>query len=386
MAVYFADLHIHIGFTDSGKPVKMSASKHLTLSRLLHAAREEKGLHMVGVIDTHVPEVMDRLKRDLMEGASRELPGGGIDYQGLTLILGSEVEVKEEGRKAFHLLSFMPTLEKMERFSRELSREMKNITLSSQRYYRSARELQALTKALGGLFVPAHIFTPHKGILSATEQLSTLLDLQQIDAVELGLSGDTEMADHLPELRALPFLTNSDAHSTQKIAREYQKLLLHRPDFLHLSLALQRKEGNQILANYGLNPSLGKYHRSKCSGCGLLVIPYQQRCPQCGKEVAKGVYDRILELGEAESIHPDWRPPYYAQILLEYFPGVGAKRAAQLIHAFGNEMNLLHYAPIEEIGEKGGEPLARMIELSRNNQLHLIAGGGGTYGKIDASG
>lgn len=382
MELYFADLHIHIGFTDSGKPVKISAGKDLTLANILYSARFHKGLDMIAIIDAHVPEILDRIKRDLYAGIAVSLPGGGIRYEEITLILGSEIEIKEEGRNAFHLLSLMPSLEKMEELSRELNKGMKNISLSSQRYNRTARELQDLTKGLGGLFIPAHIFTPHKGILSAVTSLEEVLNLDQIDAVELGLSGDTTMADHLPELRQIPFLSNSDAHSLGKIAREYQMLQLSAPDFLSLAMALKGDGENRIIANYGLNPSLGKYHRSICAHCGLLVVPYQPKCPQCGNKIAKGVFDRVLELGEEKSLHPSWRPPYFWQIPLEYFPGVGRKTYLRLLEIFGNEINILHRVPIEKIREAFDERLADWIERSRKNQLDLIVGGGGTYGRI----
>ncbi|WP_028987316.1 endonuclease Q family protein [Thermicanus aegyptius] len=383
MPSVYADLHIHIGSTDSGRPVKNSASKDLTLSNLLKGSRDQKGMDLVGVIDAHVPEILNQLEQDLESGKARELPGGGIRYQGITLLLGSEIEIREEGRKPFHLLSYLPTFKKMKEFSNYLSKGMKNPHLSSQRFNRSTRELQEATKELGGLFIPAHIFTPHKGILSAVNRLEEVCDPKHIDAVELGLSGDTEMADHLPELRNYPFLTNSDAHSIQKIGREYQRICLQNPDFQSLRLALKREGGNFIEANYGLNPSLGKYYRSRCSHCGERVEPYQSRCSQCGGPVAKGVFDRVLELGEKEALHPDWRPPYFPQILLEFFPGVGKKTYLRLIEAFGNEMNLLHRVPIREIKEKFGPTLAERIQLSRENRLPIEAGGGGMYGKVD---
>ena len=46
----------------------------------------------------------------------------------------------------------------------------------------------------------------------------------RIPAIELGLSSDTFLADEISELEDKTFLTNSDAHSLPKIAREYNKL------------------------------------------------------------------------------------------------------------------------------------------------------------------
>ena len=39
---YFADMHIHIGRDMNNQPVKITASKRLTLTNILIEAREEK--------------------------------------------------------------------------------------------------------------------------------------------------------------------------------------------------------------------------------------------------------------------------------------------------------------------------------------------------------
>ena len=59
-----------------------------------------------------------------------------------------------------------------------------------------------------------------------------MIDL--IDAIELGLGSDTAMANQLSQIHRYPFITNSDAHSLQKIAREYQALLLDHLSFQEL--------------------------------------------------------------------------------------------------------------------------------------------------------
>src|SRR5690625_6682345 len=110
---------------------------------------------------------------------------------------------------------------------------MKNITLSSQRYYGSAKELQYKVKELEGLFIPAHVFTPFKSLYGkgVTESLTEVFDADLIDGIELGLSSDTKMADQIEELHRYTFLTNSDSHSLAKIGREYQQIKMMEPSF-----------------------------------------------------------------------------------------------------------------------------------------------------------
>src|SRR5690625_7998154 len=99
---------------------------------------------------------------------------------------------------------------------------MKNITLSSQRYYGTAKELQHKVKELAGIFIPAHVFTPFKSLYGkgVRSSLQEILDPDLIDGVELGLSADTEMADQIDELHDYTFLENSEVHSHPILARE----------------------------------------------------------------------------------------------------------------------------------------------------------------------
>ena len=69
----------------------------------------------------------------------------------------------------------------------------------------------------------------------------------------------------MSELAPYSFVTNSDAHSLGKLAREYQKILVLDANFEELKKALHQNEGRAIVVNYGLNPLLGKYHETVCA-------------------------------------------------------------------------------------------------------------------------
>ncbi len=106
--------------------------------------------------------------------------------------------------------------------------------------------------------------------------MTEVFDPSLIDAAELGLSCDTDMASRVAELDPYTFLTNSDAHSLGKIGREYNEMLLKEANFTEFSLALKGKDGRKITANYGLNPKLGKYYRTACDQRAWLKkeLPY----------------------------------------------------------------------------------------------------------------
>lgn len=388
MKTYYGDFHIHVGRTKSGKPVKITGAKSLTISNILEYAATRKGLNMVGVIDCHVPEVIKELEDLITKGDMEELDGGGLQHRdGTVLIPGSEIEINDENcHGPIHVLAYFPTLEKMRLFSEWIGTRVTNHTLSSQRIYEQATILQEKVKELSGLFIPAHIFTPHKSLYGrgVLKSLSEVLNPEWIDAVELGLSADTSMASKLSELNRYPFLTNSDAHSLPKLAREYQKLSLLKPTFTEWHKALQQKEGRAILANYGLNPYLGKYHETVCENCSETLAVYSERCPYCGStHVTRGVAERIDDLSDV-LLEDDLkaRPPYIHHIPLEFIPGLGPKTLEKLVAGFGSEMAVIHEASLDDLKKVVPEKLALLIYQARSGTLSLQKGGGGTYGKV----
>lgn len=382
---FYADLHIHIGRTESGKPVKITGSKTLTLERILSTASSRKGLDLIGIIDCHSPEVIVEMEQLMEQGELQELADGGLRYEETTLIPGSEIEIYDEHcHGPIHVLAYFPRLSLMKTFSEWMSSQMKNITLSSQRIYCDGVTLQEKVHDLGGLFIPAHVFTPFKSLFGkgVVKSLTEVFDLEQIDAIELGLSSDTEMVSGVSELRSFPFVTNSDAHSLGKMAREYQKLRLDHASFTELQKALQGKEGRTIVANYGLNPLLGKYHQTVCANCGEQVNDGEVECTNCGsKHIVKGVSTRIKELTDSPHDTRN-RPPYIHQVPLDFIPGVGPKTIDRLLQVFGTEMTILNKADLAQLEEVVPQKIARLIDLARRGELSIAVGGGGVYGKI----
>jgi uncharacterized protein (TIGR00375 family) len=239
-------------------------------------------------------------------------------------------------------------------------------------------------KELGGIFIPAHVFTPFKSMYGkgVEKTLTEVFYPQLIDGIELGLSSNTKMADQLGELHEYAFLSNSDAHSLGKIAREYQIIEMKKPTFSDLEAALKGLNGRKIVANYGLDPQLGKYHKTVCSVCSELLDNSQTTCMKCNStKTIKGVADRINELKTSEKREVD-RPPYIHQVPLDFIPGLGPKLLQRLLSHFGTEMAILHEVPIEALMSVVPEKIAKLIVKARTGELSLLAGGGGKYGKV----
>lgn len=386
MNQYYVDLHIHIGRTYTGKAVKITGAKTLTFSKIIEHARDLKGLDMIGIIDCHSPEVIIEMEKLLESGELITHPKGGLLYGGLTIIPGSELEIYDENCKGpIHVLCYFSNLSKMKDFSNWLVPHLKNIQLSSQRIYITGLELQHKVAELGGIFIPAHVFTPFKSLFGrgVDKSLTEVFDPYLIDGIEVGLSADSEMADNIAELHAYTFVTNSDAHSLPKIAREYQIINMIEPTFTHLKEALHKENGQRVSANYGLDPLLGKYHQTACEKCSFPIEPEMKECPNCGhKKFVKGVADRIHELKSADG-SPSDRPPYVHQVPLQFIPGLGPKLLEKLLDHFGTEMAILHEVPEEALRKVVPSKIADLIIRARSGTVTFQAGGGGKYGRVD---
>lgn len=410
--ICYADLHVHLGRAGAGRPVKISASRDLTLANILSECLVRKGIQMVGVVDAVTPSARSDLRNLLAEGDLAEMPGGGLRYRdGVTLIPGAESEIRvgERGRPA-HFVAYLPGMGPLEEFGPWLESRVTNPELSTQRASATAAEFVQVAGALGGFAVAAHIFTPFKGVFGSTSKLGSEVPeilWEHLPAVELGLSADKDLASLLPELDSFAFLSNSDAHSAASIAREYNCLELKTPDLADLLLALAEREGRRIVGNYGLDPRLGKYHRTFCVKCDERLdgpAPVLA-CPRnSDHRVVPGVLDRItclaggdsgasgpgesgslqsgpgrFEPGQSEPRRP--RPPYVHQIPLKFVPGVGRKAYERLLEAFGTEMAVLHRATSEDLTNVVGAKTAHLIDLARTGHLAIEPGGGGHYGR-----
>ncbi len=394
MEEVFADLHVHIGRSENGKPIKITAARSLNFANIAKECADRKGINIVGIIDCASPYVIEDIENFLKTGEAYEIEDGGIIYKDkVCILLGSEVETSEVGRNgkcgAAHNVCFFPHLSDIKGFSKEMSRHIHNITLSTQRSDVSGYELIDIVEKYNGILIPAHCFTPFKSYYgNCVDRMKDIFKekFDKIFSIELGLSADTYLADMITELEDKTFVTNSDAHSLPKIAREYNKMLVNDISFKEVVKALKGEDGRKVLCNYGLDPKLGKYHRTFCDSCNQVIETKEpvEVCPFCGSDkVTFGVFDRIELIKDKEkSKSPANRPPYVYQVPLTFIPGVGNKTIDRLLDSFGTEMTILHKLSKDDIEAVVGEKVANEIIASREGKMKIHAGGGGVYGKV----
>ncbi len=402
MKQFFADLHVHIGRA-KGQPVKITAARTLTVANILEECIVRKGIDIVGIVDASSPHVQHDLDLLIESGHLRQLEEGGLCYKNLvTLILGGEVETTDwvrgqEGVKArsAHCLCYFPFLDNIKKFTQELSvpGRVKNPGLSSQKANLTMQGLWEISDSLGGIMIPAHAFTPHKGVYgSCVRSISEILSpraWESVPAIELGLSSDSFYADLISELSEKSFVSNSDAHSLPKIGREYNIIMMEEPNFKEMVMALRRVEGRAVIGNFGFDPKLGKYHRTYCEECHFTVdkTPPIFACSKCGtkadgRKVIMGVLDRIYQIRDnCTPTQPDHRPEYRHQIPLMNLPGIGKRTMDKLLEQH-TEMQILHQLNKQQLVGIVGGKTADIIIRAREGKLKVEAGGGGHYGRV----
>ena len=199
--------------------------------------------------------------------------------------------------------------------------------------------------------------------------------------MSFGLSADTDYADRIRELADKKFLTNSDAHSLPKIAREYNTFEMENISFESFKKVLGYEDKiqngynklNYIVCNNGMYSRLGKYNKTYCDMCECVSEIEDGKCKKCGsKKIVKGVEDRVLEIADGESISPKNRPKYMYKIPLEYIPKLGKKTKEKMLELYGTEMNILNQVIIKNIDENFGKQIAKNIEIARNGNITIV--------------
>lgn len=371
-----ADFHIHSCFS-------MASSRDMLIKNIAPKSKL-KGLGLLGTGDGLHPRWLD-----IIEESTTYSGDGVYSTDNMDFIITAEIE----GKKKIHHLIMIPDIDIARELSQKLPSKNKNVD-GRPKTHLNGVEILELVRQYDCLIGPAHAFTPWTGMYKSFDSIYDCYE-KKVDFVELGLSADTNMADTVAELKDFTFLSNSDAHSPwpHRLGREFNQMELKDISFSSIKDAIKH---SNIKANYGLVPNLGKYHMTACTKCFKLVSPEiarenKMKC-ECGGRIKKGVDYRISEISDFnEAEHPDFRPPYVHLMPLAelistvYDKGVTTKTVQniwqKLIDNFGNEINVLIDADLEDIKEFDLK-ICEAIKAFRDNTIDIVPGGGGKYGEI----
>jgi len=406
-----ADLHIHSHYS-------RATSKDLTLEHLWKWA-QIKGVAVVATGDIAHPgwlaEIREklapaepglfRLKEEFAAAVAADVP---LACRGeVRFLLGGEISniYKRHGRtRKVHNLIFAPDLAAVERLQTRLER-IGNIRADGRPILgldsRDLLEIALETDARCH-FIPAHIWTPWFAMLGSMSGFDSVEECfgdltPHIFALETGLSSDPPMNWRVSTLDRYTLVSNSDAHSPPKLARE---ATLFDCELSYAALFAAMHSGDPALFKGTIEffPEEGKYHVDGHRKCGVrwepaTTLAHGGLCPVCGKEVTVGVLHRVEALADrAEGERPPRTHPFLSltplpEVLGElYGVGAGSRRVQQeywkLLGKLGPELTILRETPLEAIAAAGGAQLAQGIDRMRRGQVDAEPGYDGEYGVI----
>ncbi len=406
---FYADLHVHSKYS-------RATSRNCDLEHLALWARK-KGITVVGTGDfTHpawLSELKDklipaepglfRLRPDLERAVASRLPRAchGPTRFMLSVEISTIYKKGEATRKIHHLI-YAPDFATVEAFNHSLGK-IGNLKSDGRPILgldsRHLLEI-ALESGPGAYLVPAHIWTPWFAALGSKSGFDSI-DLCYADlaphifAVETGLSSDPPMNWRVSSLDRFRLVSNSDAHSPEKLGRE-ACVFTGEPDYFAIRSALETGQGYAGTVEFF--PEEGKYHLDGHRACQVRLSPRESRaaggaCSVCGKALTVGVMHRVealadrmedtppLTAGNVQSLVP------LPEVLSELHQvGSKSKRVGhhyeQLLGQLGPELPLLTEVPLDDIRRLTSSLFAEAITRLREHRVIRDAGYDGAYGTI----
>lgn len=414
MITKILDLHVHSKYS-------RACSKHLELP-LIAKTCETRGIDILVTGDMTHPQWFAHMKEHLVEDTA------GVyklkDNSSKTrFILGTEVAVikKDKGktRRVHHCL-FAPNLEVVEKFNKRLEEGGFNLKADGRPILgMTSKQLLQFCLDIDPrmIMIPAHVWTPWFGLFGSKGGYDSLEEAfdeltPHINAVETGLSSDPRMNWRCSWLDDIALVSNSDAHSPQKLGREANVIAFDNEEDItydEIFRILTTKDSEKFLYTIEFYPEEGKYHTDGHRDCKFSCEPEESAklgnlCPECKKPLTIGVLNRVVELAdrteeEAEQAAKEKNfIPYKSlvplpEILADTFEcGVATKRVKtvydDMIAKLGSEFYILLHASIDDIETATTAQIANAIQRVREGNIHIVPGYDGEFGivKVFANG
>lgn len=408
---FVADFHVHSSFS-------RATSQQMNLENLYRWA-QLKGVTVVGTGDFTHPQWFKDLQKKLVPAepglfslrsehcrAVEEDVPESCRAQVRFMLSGeiSSIYKKHDKTRKVHNLICFSDLESASRFTGRLEK-IGNVTSDGRPIVGlDSKDLlhMALDTSPECLFVPAHIWTPHFSVLGASSGFDSLEECFEeltchISAVETGLSSDPPMNWRVSALDRVTLISNSDAHSPDRLARE-ANIFSTELSYQAIIAALTHPEHGGFQGTIEFFPEEGKYHLDGHRDCAQRLTPEETathggRCPGCGRKVTVGVMHRVMELADRPHGFSDAARPIFhsliglSEILAEVL-GVGEKSKKvlleyyRLLRLYGNELFILMDCPLSSLKSCGISLLPEAIDRVRTRRVKVLPGYDGEYGKV----
>lgn len=402
--LYYTDLHIHSKYS-------RATSKSCNLEELAIWAKK-KGLSLISTGDFTHPawfaEIQEKLVPSddgtfrLRPEIEKEIFKGETPVKFILSVEISTIYKKWDKTRKVHHVCFVPDLDAAQNFRQKLD-AIGNIKSDGRPILGlDSRNLleTVLESGENSYIIPAHIWTPWFSVLGSKSGFDSIEDCygdlaEHIFAVETGLSSDPEMNWHVSKLDKFRLVSNSDAHSPSKLARE-ATVFNKAPDYYSIMNALKTGDGYEGTVEFF--PEEGKYHEDGHRKCNVCLTPEETKklggiCPVCGKPMTIGVSYRVNELSDRTEIitPPETAGNVYSLVPLQEIiseimqVGPSSKSVTmeyeKMINKFGSELAILQDIPTDEISKQStllGEAITRL----RAGKVIKHAGYDGEYGVI----
>ncbi len=408
---FFADVHLHSHYS-------RATSKNLDLEHL-NLWAQIKGIHVVGTADFVHPlwfkelkeklepaeDGLFKLKPQYAKKTERDVPGSckaEVRFL-LSVEISNIYNSLDKARKVQNLI-FAPDFEAAEKIQKKLG-AIGNIKSDGRPILgldsRDLLEIVLESDPISYL-IPAHIWTPWFSALGSKGGFDRMEDCfgdltKHIFAVETGLSSDPLMNWRLKQLDPYVLVSNSDAHSPQKLAREatvYDTEL----SYPGIYKALSDPKDKGLIGTIEFFPEEGKYHYDGHRDCKTRLHPKETKqndglCPVCKKPVTVGVMARIEELADRKEGEKSKRARPYVNLIplpeivaeakdMGVNSGAVEKAYFELIGAVGNELFILQDADLKKIEKAAGPMVAEAVGRMREGKVNIGAGYDGEYGTV----
>ena len=210
-------------------------------------------------------------------------------------------------------------------------------------------------------------------------------------------NSDPPMNWRLSALDKITLISNSDAHSPQKIGRE-ANVFDTELSYSSIVEAIKSRNPQKFLYTIEFFPQEGKYHYDGHRNCGIVLSPqeskkYNNVCPTCGKPLTIGVMNRVGELADRpEGFKLEGAIPFKSLIPLREIIAdvlgltVGTKRVdgeyENLIKEIGSEFKILLDTSQKELESATLPEIAEGIIRVREGRVFVEPGYDGVFGRI----
>lgn len=411
---FIADLHVH-------SPYSRATSKDMELEGIFKWS-QIKGLTVVGTGDFTHPKWFSNLQEKLEEAEAglfqlkhpysseieNEVPQSC--RSGVRFILSCEISCiysKKGKTRKVHNLLLAPSFEAVQRINESLSK-IGNLRADGRPILGLDSKVLlriALDASPDVMLIPAHAWTPHFSVFGSNSGFDSLEECFEdltpyVYAIETGLSSDPQMNRRLSALDRITLISNSDAHSPKKLAREAN---IFDTDLSYKGIYDVLRDGDRtrFTSTIEFYPEEGKYHYDGHRSCKQRMTPAETRqnhglCPKCGGKVTVGVLSRVETLADrTEDFLQSATVPFKRMIPLHEIisevcgVGVNSKMVEniynKLITDIGNELYILSDAPVCDIADAGSPVVAEAIRRARAGEVHIEAGYDGEFGTIRIS-